>query len=87
MSRGTNSVLKFAVNAMLNLYINNFNIVFRLEIVLVIHSGQHSVRVVCSELTHLENYTQPHAPGKVNPRPSLLANLPLIPSLTLDTLS
>ncbi|CAH3175669.1 unnamed protein product, partial [Porites lobata] len=34
-----------------------------LEIVLVIHSGQHSVRVVCSELTHLENYTQPHAPG------------------------
>ena len=87
MSRGTNSVLKFAVNAMLNLYINNFNIVFRLEIVLVIHSGQHSVRVVCSELTHLENYTQLHAPGKVNPRPSLLANLPLIPSLTLDTLS
>lgn len=34
-----------------------------LEIVLVIHSGDHSVRVVCSELTHLENYTQPNAPG------------------------
>ena len=87
MSLGANSVLKFAANAMLNLYINDFNFVFRLEIVLVIHSGQHSVRVVCSELTHLENYTQPHAPGKVNPRPSLLANFPLIPSLSLDTLS
>ena len=87
MSSGANSVLKFAANAMLNLYINDFNFVFRFEIVLVIHSGQHSVRVVCSELTHLENYTQPHAPGKVNPRSSLLANLPLIPSLSLDTLS
>ncbi|KAJ7382345.1 hypothetical protein OS493_035622 [Desmophyllum pertusum] len=32
-----------------------------LEIVLVIHSGEHSVRVVCSELIHLENYTQPNA--------------------------
>lgn len=29
----------------------------------MIHSGDHSVRVVCSELTHLENYTQPNAPG------------------------
>jgi len=37
--------------------------IFRLEIVLVIHSGEHSVRVVCSELTHMENYTQPNAPG------------------------
>jgi len=65
---------------MLNLYINDFNIVFRLEIVLVIYSGQHSVRVVCSELTHLENYTQPHAPGKV-------LSQALSPcQLTLDTL-
>ena len=37
--------------------------IFRLEVVLVIHSGEHSVRVVCSELIHLENYTQPNAPG------------------------
>ena len=29
----------------------------------MIHSGEHSVRVVCSELIHLENYTQPNAPG------------------------
>ncbi|KAM7427970.1 hypothetical protein ABFA07_020984 [Porites harrisoni] len=34
-----------------------------LEIALVIHSEDHSVRVVCSELKHLENYTQPNAPG------------------------
>lgn len=38
---------------------------FRLEIALVIHSEDHSVRVVCSELKHLENYTQPNAPGKI----------------------
>ncbi|KAJ7382348.1 hypothetical protein OS493_035625 [Desmophyllum pertusum] len=37
--------------------------IHELEIVLVIHSGEHSVRVVCNELSELENYTQPHAPG------------------------
>ena len=44
--------------------IDNFFFIFRLEIVLVIHSGVHSIQVVCRELAHLENYTQPHAPGK-----------------------
>ena len=29
----------------------------------MIHAGEHSVKVVCSELSDLENYTQPHAPG------------------------
>nr|XP_058947533.1 L-fucose kinase-like [Pocillopora verrucosa] len=33
------------------------------EIVLVIHSGEHSVKVVCRELSDLANFTQPHAPG------------------------
>ena len=36
----------------------------RCEIVLVIHSGEHSVKVVCRELSDLANFTQPHAPGQ-----------------------
>ncbi|XP_073233472.1 L-fucose kinase-like [Porites lutea] len=51
-----------------------------LEIVLVIHSGQHSVRVVCSELTHLENYTQPHAPGALLKACFCLLDIVTLPS-------
>ncbi|CAH3175674.1 unnamed protein product [Porites lobata] len=51
-----------------------------LEIVLVIHSGQHNVRVVCSELTHLENYTQPHAPGALLKACFCLLDIVTLPS-------
>nr|XP_058947524.1 L-fucose kinase-like [Pocillopora verrucosa] len=52
----------------------------KLEIVLVIHSGEHSVRVVCSELMHLENYTQPNAPGALLKACFCLLDIVTLPS-------
>ncbi|XP_068724220.1 L-fucose kinase-like [Montipora capricornis] len=51
-----------------------------LEILLVIHSGEHSLRVACTELSHLENYTQPHAPGALLKACFCLLDIVTLPS-------
>lgn len=50
------------------------------EIVLVIHAGEHSVKVVCSELSDLENYAQPHAPGALLKACFCLLDIVTLPS-------
>lgn len=52
----------------------------------MIHSSQsedHSVRIVCNELTDLENYTQPNAPGMIRSVPAVkfLSYAPVLNSL------
>ncbi|KAL9974567.1 hypothetical protein ACROYT_G011618 [Oculina patagonica] len=37
--------------------------IHKFQIVLMIHSGKHRVRLVCNDLSELANYTQPNAPG------------------------
>ena len=42
---------------------NVLNFFFRLKLVLLIGEGAHQEIVECTELSHLADYSQPHAPG------------------------